>query len=116
MDFGFDYYLKSHNLTNDFENWPADSEFEKVTISGKPATIGTVHDNFGEGRFPFTTRITVDAASSFFRLKGGQTATYKLSVWASCKTQKECLIARKMFDSIALKSETNDLSNFKTSK
>lgn len=54
IELSFDYGPYSNN----FREWPKATKFEKVTIDGKAARIGTVKREFRKG-FPYNTQIHI---------------------------------------------------------
>jgi hypothetical protein len=87
IDLDFDYGAYS----NDFRDWPKDTNFENLKIDGEVARIGTVAHEFHKG-FPYSTQV---------HFKFGT-----LSMFAACKSEKDVALARKIFETIAFKAET----------
>ncbi|MCI0387160.1 MAG: hypothetical protein MOB07_00080 [Acidobacteria bacterium] len=81
----FDYGMYSNN----FGDWPKDTEFENIKVNGKDARIGAVKHEFHKG-FPYSTQIPI-------KLDGG----IALSMFAACKSEKEVALARKIFETIS---------------
>ena len=90
MELSFDYGFYSNN----FQGWPDSTSYEMATVDGRQARIGTAFGSFERG-FTYHTQI-------YFR---EVRPTVHLSMVATCKTQKDCDIAKRVFCSIAFKQE-----------
>ena len=90
MELSFDYGFYSSN----FREWPDSTSFEVATIDGRPAKIGSISEGFHR-RFSYCTMV------SFRDIK----PTVHLSMFASCKTPQDSLIAKRIFYSIKFKQE-----------
>jgi hypothetical protein len=86
IEISFDYGLYSNN----FFDWPPETKFEKVKVDGRPAKIGTKKNQLGK-RFAYSTQVYI---------KMGDGA---LSMFASCKSEKEVALARRIFETILFK-------------
>jgi hypothetical protein len=75
--------------SNNFCDWPKDTEFENIKVNGKTARIGSVKHEFHKG-FPYSTQIHI-------KLDGG----IALSMFAACKSEKELALARKIFETVS---------------
>lgn len=83
----FDFGIYS----NDFSDWSKDTSFEKVEINGRSARIGTVKHEIREG-YPYSAQIYV------------KTDRYTaLSIFAACKSEKEVLLAKRVFRTLKFK-------------
>lgn len=89
IDLEFDYGPYSNN----FSDWPQDTKFEKLKIDGYNARIGKVAHEFRNG-FPYSTQVHIDLGGS-----------WALSMAATCKSEKDVALARKIFETITFNKE-----------
>jgi len=88
FDYGF--------FSNSFADWPASTRFEDVTIDRKGARIGTAHASFGRP-FEYSTQV-------YFRDARGDGSGRSLTMLASCRTARDCDLAKQIFASIRFKT------------
>jgi hypothetical protein len=96
MRLSFDY----GQYSNDVATWDPGTEFEAVTVDGKPARIGTNRQDFGYGLLYAT-------AISFRNLTVHEFSKMPvhLTVFAACSTPADCAVARRIFLSIRFRPE-----------
>ncbi len=88
----FDYGMSANN----FEDWPAGTEYELVMIDEKEVRIGTINKGFRPG-FAYSTQVS-------FRNTGGK----YLTITAACKTKTDCARAKEIFRSVKFKPSSRD--------
>ena len=79
--------------SNNFYDWPKETKYESLKIDGKPAKLGTAV--FGSRtNFPILTQVYINLGRP-----------YALSMHAACKSDKEVVLARKIFGTITFKKQ-----------
>jgi hypothetical protein len=78
---------------NKFEDWPAETKFGVVNISGWQGRIGTAKREFHKG-YPYSTQIYVKVDELL-----------ALSMFAACKTENEVAVARKVFETVSIEKK-----------
>jgi hypothetical protein len=98
---GIDSYcaeFKNNNMTlvfdygpysNDFQDWPDSTSYEKTLINGQAATIGVARKSFGHP-FPYEAQVSFE---------NGPHRAY-LAMFVSCRTSNDCIAAKRIFYSI----------------
>lgn len=93
IDLMFDY----GRYSNQFTGWPpSETEFQELEVDGHRAFIGTRRSGMA-AKYPIATQINIKSAD-----RNGQ-----LTVFASCRSQKEVDVAQKIFRSIQFEKENS---------
>jgi hypothetical protein len=79
--------------SNNFSDWPPDTQFEAVIVDGRPGKIGTKRPSFREG-FSISTQI------AFRDPLHKSSAGPHLSIHAECQSQHDAETARAIFKSV----------------
>lgn len=85
-----------------FNDWPAETKYEELSIDGRSARIGSVRHQRGYSR-PWSTQVFIPAVwkkkseSKFDRDVG-------LSIFVNCETESDVAVARDIFKSLKFAS------------
>lgn len=83
----FDY----GNYSNNFEDWPKNTKYEELMVDGRTAIIGTVARKSASDT-SYSTQIHIAVYGSV-----------ALSMHATCKSESEVVLAKKIFKTLAFK-------------